>query len=64
MQFNPDLTLNEVVLQWPDAVTVLTRYGMDTCCGGALPLREAAARHGVDLEVLLQELEMKAPAPR
>jgi regulator of cell morphogenesis and NO signaling len=51
-----ELTLNQIVQQHPPALEVFARYGMDTCCGGALPVREAAARHGVDLDALLQEL--------
>jgi len=29
-----------------------SRYGLDTCCGGELPLTVAAEHHGVDLERL------------
>lgn len=57
-----DLQLNEVVRLWPESVAVFGRHGMDTCCGGSLAVREAASRHGLQLETLLQELEDCRPA--
>jgi regulator of cell morphogenesis and NO signaling len=39
------------------AVAVLSRHGIDICCGGSKTVREAAALHGVDLDELLRELE-------
>jgi iron-sulfur cluster repair protein YtfE (RIC family) len=56
-----DLGLNQVVQLCPEALAVFTRHGMDTCCGGSLPVREAAARHGVPLDDLLRELRVCAP---
>jgi regulator of cell morphogenesis and NO signaling len=43
------LTLNEIVSRYPDALHVLHSYGLDTCCGGALSLKDAVAHHGLDL---------------
>jgi regulator of cell morphogenesis and NO signaling len=40
----------------PDAVSVFARHGIDTCCGGGLPVEEAARRHGVDVDDLLREV--------
>ena len=50
-------TLNEIVARYPAALAVLSRFGMDTCCGGALPLAEAAQHHGLDVAELLAALE-------
>lgn len=50
------MTLNEITNRWPGTLKVLGRYGLDTCCGGALLLEEAAPRHGVDPEELVREL--------
>jgi hypothetical protein len=33
------------------------RYGIDACCGGALPVREAAQRHGAVAATVLAELQ-------
>lgn len=53
----PSTTLNELIARRPEAHPVLAAHGMDTCCGGAKTLAEAADAHGVGLEVLLAELE-------
>jgi regulator of cell morphogenesis and NO signaling len=62
-----DMTINEIIALHPASVEVFQRHGMDSCCGGALPVLEAAQRHGVDREVLLAELatvaEGASPAP-
>lgn len=41
----------------PGADEVFRRFGLDCCCGGELPVAEAARRHGVDLEPLLEALD-------
>jgi regulator of cell morphogenesis and NO signaling len=54
---NPDLTLNEVVQRYPAALGVFNARGLDICCGGALPIAEAARRHDLDLDELLAALD-------
>lgn len=51
-----EMTLNEITSRWPATLEVLGRYGLDTCCGGALPLGEAAPKHGVDPDMVVREL--------
>jgi regulator of cell morphogenesis and NO signaling len=58
----PELTLHEIVRRIPGARDVLLGHGLDLCCGGELPLREAARLHGLDLEALIGALP-EAPAP-
>ncbi len=48
-----DETLNELVARAPEALPVLQRFGLDTCCGGALSLAVAAQHHQLDLAELL-----------
>ena len=55
--------LNELVERLPATHPVLLAHGFDTCCGGALPLGEAARRHGVPLATLLEELQAAARTP-
>ncbi|HNP86944.1 MAG TPA: DUF542 domain-containing protein [Kouleothrix sp.] len=50
------MTLNQIVASWPAALPVLQRFGLDTCCGGALPLSEAAAHHQIAPQALLAAL--------
>lgn len=55
-----DLTtpLNRIVEQHPRLLEVLSAFGLDTCCGGALPLETAARQHGIDPGELLGALEV------
>src|SRR4051794_12549215 len=43
---NTEDTLNAIVAHYPQTLPVLQRFGLDTCCGGALPLHTAAQHHG------------------
>ena len=49
-------TLNAIVARYPRALPVLQRFGLDTCCGGALSLRDAAQHHGLAVEDVLRAL--------
>jgi regulator of cell morphogenesis and NO signaling len=49
-------SLNTIVARYPRALPVLQRFGLDTCCGGALPLRTAAEHHNLNLDELLAML--------
>jgi iron-sulfur cluster repair protein YtfE (RIC family) len=51
-------TLNLIVARYPQALPVLQHYGLDTCCGGALPLHTAAQHHGLDLSEVVAALRM------
>lgn len=51
-----ETTLNELVARYPQVLPVLQRVGLDTCCGGALPLRVAAEHHALDLDQLVGAL--------
>jgi iron-sulfur cluster repair protein YtfE (RIC family) len=57
---DPNLTINTVVQRYPDALGVFNARGLDTCCGGGLPVAEAARRHGLDLQELLAAVEQVA----
>jgi iron-sulfur cluster repair protein YtfE (RIC family) len=61
---SPEHTVNEVVQRYPSAITVLAAYGIDTCCGGKHPVAEAARRHQVDVQDLLEQLVAAAAADR
>jgi iron-sulfur cluster repair protein YtfE (RIC family) len=49
-------TLHEIVSRRPGAREVLLGFGLDLCCGGELPLEEAARLHGLDLGEILEAL--------
>lgn len=49
--------LADVAARHPATIPILAKYGFDLCCGGAKPVEVAARAHGVELEVLLAELQ-------
>jgi iron-sulfur cluster repair protein YtfE (RIC family) len=56
------MSVNEILRFHPEAVELFNRYGIDACCGGAAPPREAAVRDGADPDALMRELRaMVAP---
>lgn len=56
-QIDKGSTVNEIVAQYPDSITVFNQFGIDSCCGGAVPLAEAAQRDGADVDELLAALQ-------
>lgn len=51
-----DSRVDEALFALAAAPTVMARYGLDTCCGGARTLRAAAEHAGIPLARLLAEL--------
>lgn len=57
VSWNPEkVTVHEVLRRERGARAVFERFGLDTCCGGDLPVAVAAEHHDVDLELLLEAL--------
>ena len=52
----PDMTVKEVVRLYPATIQLFNEYGIDTCCGGGVPLSVAVQQHDVDLTELLERL--------
>ena len=59
-EISPEDTLNAIVARYPQTLGVLQRLGLDTCCGGALPLRTAAQHHGLAIAEVLAALRAEA----
>ena len=57
MQVESGSTVNEIVARHPETIAVFNRFGIDSCCGGGVPLGEAAHRDGAELNALLRALE-------
>jgi len=55
-----DWSVNDVLRHFPEAAAVLNRFGIDTCCGGSLPLSDASAAAGVDIRQLVTALQFAA----
>ncbi len=54
---DPHLKVSEIYRSYPEALPVLAKYKIDLCCGGSHSLAVVAEKHGIDLAVLLRELE-------
>ena len=50
-------TVNEIVARHPETIAVFNRFGIDSCCGGGVPLGDAAHRDGAELDALLRALD-------
>lgn len=50
-------TVNETLIAAPALVAAFNGLGLDTCCGGALTLREAARAAGVSPDELRRLVE-------
>lgn len=63
LKIDPSTIVNDMVATNPATLPVFSRVGIDTCCGGGLPIAEAARRHGLDLDALVADLAKAASAP-
>ena len=57
MTLSSTKTVREVVLELPQATRVFEKMKIDYCCGGNIPLGEACATAGVDVEKLERMLD-------
>lgn len=59
---SPDLTVTAVAAELPGAAELFRQKGINFCCGGKIPLSEAAPKAGLTIEGLLAELQALADA--
>lgn len=57
-------TVSEIAERSPAMRAILHGHGLDLCCGGVHPLAMAAQAHGVDLQLILAELNAVAAGGR
>lgn len=57
MSIDLQSTVNEVIQRYPATLAIFNSLGIDSCCGGALPLTTVAERHNIPLDVLRSALE-------
>lgn len=53
---DPAIPVRELLARYPHLQSALASHGVDTCCGGIHPLRDACAARGVALAVVLDDL--------
>ncbi len=56
MTISSDSTVGQLATEHPLATRVFARHGIDFCCGGGKPLREACEQKGLDTEAILEDI--------
>ncbi len=56
--FTPNSLVKDIVNELPKTSDVFKRNRIDFCCGGNIPLAEAAAQNKLDIDALLEELKV------
>ena len=57
-----ELTVAQLAIVQPGALSVFTKYNIDYCCGGHRTLEEACHRIGLDAEKVRQEIYKTSPS--
>jgi len=60
MQITKDVVVNDCIKLYPKTIGVFTRFKIDSCCGGAVPIEEAAKRDGAPIEDLMKAVNEAA----
>lgn len=55
-EIDPTVTVREMMALHPQTRDVFSRFGVDTCCGSGIPIRDAAHRDSAELDRLLAAL--------
>ena len=50
------MIVNDAIKLYPDTIGVFSKFHIDSCCGGAVSIEEAAKRDKADLDALLKKL--------
>ena len=50
-------TVRDIATKNPEAIRVFEKYGIDYCCGGRVPLAEACATKGLNLDDVIASLD-------
>ena len=61
-QITREMSINDVIKAWPATLPVFNTFGVDSCCGGARTLAQAAAEGNFDLNAFLAALNEAASA--
>jgi len=56
IQLDRTMTVNQIVANYPETMSVFNGFGIDTCCGGGVSVEEAARRDSLDVEVVMAAL--------
>ena len=56
--FSTDTLVKDIVNELPKTSDVFKRNRIDFCCGGNIPLSQAAAQNGLNMDSLIEELKV------
>ncbi|MHC4278270.1 MAG: DUF542 domain-containing protein [Planctomycetota bacterium] len=56
-----DMVVNDTIRLYPETIGVFTKFDIDSCCGGAVSIADAARRDGAPLAELLNALNEAVP---
>jgi regulator of cell morphogenesis and NO signaling len=62
LEITPQATVAEIYAAYPATAEIWARHRVDLCCGGAKQLALVARAHGLDLDLLLEDLRRAAAA--
>ena len=51
-----EMIVNDAIKLYPDTIGVFSKFHIDSCCGGAVSIEDAAKRDRTDLDALLKKL--------
>lgn len=60
VEITEGMTINQVLKLYPQVMGVFNTFRMDSCCGGARSLGQAAREDGADIQRLLDALRRQA----
>ncbi len=60
MKITKEITVNDCIRLYPRTIGVFTRFKIDSCCGGAASIEDAAKRDGADIDKLIEVLQEAA----
>ncbi len=55
-----ELVVNDCIKLYPNTIGIFTKFNIDSCCGGAVSIEEAARRDGAELGALMAALNEAA----
>ena len=63
-KMSKQMIVNDAIKLYPDTIGVFSKFHIDSCCGGAVSIEEAAKRDKADLDSLLKKLNEVASGTR
>ncbi len=63
-QIDPSQAIGQIAVSLPGATAIFRRLKLDFCCGGQLPLAEAVAAKGLNLDEVVKALNAMGATPQ